>query len=88
MAAVANPEVSKVAEFVFNKDAIEKIGKEAVNKVRPAMQSEIDKLGRSHKGKPEDQIKRELKSRFPGMNDTALKDSASAIADGKPVKFT
>jgi len=75
-----------MADFKLDKNALAKVEKAALAKARPAIQKELDRLARSHKGRSVDSIKRELKSSVGGMDDKTLTNIAQAIAAGTPVK--
>ena len=76
------------SNFRFDENAIKKIANDAVTSVIPEWQRVFDSVYRTHKGKPVDEVERELKRKLGGVsreNKAAIRSVAQNIADGKRV---
>lgn len=74
--------------FKFDEKALRKLADEAVEKHRPKIQAELDRLAKSHKGKSVAEIKRVLRQRIGAMDDRSLTNIVEAIAAGTSVRTT
>ena len=76
--------------FNFDERAIKKVAQQAADEVGRQFERELERLRRSHSGKPVDDVKRHVRQAFRRLDATAteseITDYAVAISEGSRIK--
>ena len=77
-------------KFNFDDRALKKVAQQAADEAGRQFQRELDRLRRTHSGKPLDEVKRHVRQAFRQIDvkasESEITDYATAISEGSRIK--